>query len=148
VAVDPRNLNTLYVAGSTGVFRSTDGVASWTRASHEVSVRSLAIDPLDSGRVYALNDRGILKEHGRRRELERGLSPRDGERCVPWLVEWVVVALGEGGPSTVYAGGNPRGVFKSLDGGSTWTLATSGLIATSIDSLAIDPQSAHRLRRG
>src|ERR1019366_2214161 len=66
----------------------------------------------------------------------------------PWLVGWVVVAPGEGGPSTVYAGGNARGVFKSLDGGATWTLATSGLFATGIDSLAIDPQNPHTVYIG
>src|SRR5580700_6587825 len=88
------------------------------------------------------------EEHGRRRELERGVSRGDGERPVPWLVGWLVVAPGEGGPSTVYAGGNARGAFKSLDGGSTWTLAKSGLFATSIYSLAIDPQNPHTVYAG
>jgi photosystem II stability/assembly factor-like uncharacterized protein len=60
----------------------------------------------------------------------------------------VVVAPGAGGPSTVYAGGNARGVFKSLDGGSTWTLAKSGLFATTIYSLAIDPQNPHTVYAG
>jgi photosystem II stability/assembly factor-like uncharacterized protein len=141
VAVDPQNPNTLYVGGNYGVFRSTDGAASWTRAGHELNVWSLAVDPLDSGSVYALNDRGILKSTDGGGSW-RVVSPQGtADDPFPYKFGWVVVAPGEGGPSTVYAGGNARGVFKSLDGGSTWTLATSGLFATSIDSLAIDPQN-------
>jgi photosystem II stability/assembly factor-like uncharacterized protein len=144
MAVDPQNPNTLYIAGSTGVFRSTDGAASWTRAGNVSNVWNLAVDPLDSGSVYAVNDSGILKS------TDGGgswsvVSP-EGTASDPF--RWVVVAPGEGGPSTVYAGGNARGVFKSPDGGSTWTLATSGLFATSINSLAIDPQNPHTVYAG
>jgi photosystem II stability/assembly factor-like uncharacterized protein len=148
VAVDPQNPNTLYIAGNTGVFRSTDGAASWARAGNEVNVWNLAIDPVDSGSVYALNDRGILKSAdggGSWSVVSPGGTASDP---YPWLVGWVVVAPGEGGPSTVYAGGNARGVFKSLDGGSTWTLANAGLFATSIDSLGIDPQNPHSVYAG
>ncbi len=148
VAVDRRNPDTLYVAGSTGVFRSTNGAVSWTRAGQEVNVRSLAIDPLDSGSVYALNDSGILKSTDGGESWSLVSSQATASNAFPWLVEWLVVAPGEGGPSAVYAGGNPRGVFKSLDGGSTWTLATSGLFATSIDSLAIDSQNPHTVYAG
>ena len=148
VAVDQQNPNTLYVAGSTGVFRSKDGAASWTRAGNVINVSNLAIDPLDSGSVYAVNDRGILKSTdggGSWSVVSPGGTASDP---YPWLVGWVVVAPGEGGPSAVYAGGNARGVFKSLDGGSTWTLAKSGLFATSIDSLAIDPRNPHTVYIG
>src|SRR5271157_1078157 len=149
VAVDPRNPNTLYVAGNTGVFRSTDGAASWTRAGNLSNVWSLAIDPLDSGSVYALNiDRGILKSTDGGGSWSVVSPEGTASDPFPWLVGWVVVAPGEGGPSTVYAGGNARGVFKSPDGGSTWTLATSGLFASSIDSLAIDPQNPHMVYIG
>ena len=148
VAVDPQNPNTLYVGGNTGVFRSSDGAASWTRAGNVFNVWNLAIDPLDSGSVYALNDRGILKSTDGGGSWSVVSPEGTASDPFPWLVGWLVVAPGEGGPSTVYAGGNARGVFKSLDGGSTWTLATSGLFATGIDSLAIDPQNPHTVYIG
>ena len=148
VAVDPQNPNTLYVGGNTGAFRSTDGAASWTRAGNLSNAWNLAVDPLDSGSVYAVNDVGILKgtDGGGSWNV---VSPQ-GTASDPFqsLVGWVVVAPGEGGPSTVYVGGNARGVFKSLDGGSTWTWAKSGLFATSIYSLAIDPQNPHTVYAG
>ncbi|HEV3333256.1 MAG TPA: hypothetical protein VG096_19850 [Bryobacteraceae bacterium] len=148
VAVDPQNPNTLYVAGSTGVFRSTDGAASWTRAGNVSNVWSLAVDPLDSESVYALNDSGILKSTDGGGSWSVVSPEGTASDPFPWLVAWVVVTPGEGGLSTVYAGGNARGVFKSLDGGTTWTLATSGLFATSIYSLAIDPQNPHTVYAG
>ena len=148
MAVDPRNPNTLYLGGNYGVFRSTDGAASWTRAGNVFNVWNLAIDPLDSGSVYALNDSGILKSTDGGGSWSVVSPEGTASDPYPWLVGWLVVAPGEGGPSTVYAGGNARGVFKSLDGGSTWTLATSGLFATSIDSLAIDPQNPHTVYAG
>jgi photosystem II stability/assembly factor-like uncharacterized protein len=148
VAVDPQNPNTLYVAGDYGIFRSTDGGASWTRVGHESDVWSLAIDPLDSGSVYVIDDRGILKSTDGGGSWSVVSPEGTASDPFPWLVGWLVVAPGEGGPSTVYAGGNARGVFKSLDGGATWTLATSGLFATSIDSLVIDPQNPHTVYAG
>jgi hypothetical protein len=144
MAVDPQNPNTLYVAGSTGVFRSTDGAASWTRAGNLSNVGSLAIDPLNARNVYAVNDGGILKS------TDSGGSwsvvSIDGTAADPF--RWLVVAQGAGGTSTVYAGGNARGVFKSPDGGLTWTLGTSGLFASSVDSLAIDPQNPQTVYAG
>jgi hypothetical protein len=32
------------------------------------------------------------------------------------------------------------GVFKSVDGGTTWTIASNGLGVLYIDSLAVDPE--------
>jgi photosystem II stability/assembly factor-like uncharacterized protein len=148
LTVDPQNPNTLYVAGSTGVFRSTDGAASWTRPGNVSNVWSLAVDPLDTGNVYAVNDSGILKSTAGGGSWSVVSPEGTAKDPFPWLVSWVVVAPGEGGLSTVYAGGNARGVFKSLDGGSTWTLATSGLFATSIYSLAIDPHNPHTVYAG
>ena len=42
-------------------------------------------------------------------------------------------------PTTVYAATKDLGIFKSLDGGVTWTGANSGISGTNIQALAIDP---------
>ena len=42
-------------------------------------------------------------------------------------------------PTTLYEATADLGVFKSLDGGATWTGASSGLGGTNIRALAIDP---------
>ena len=43
-------------------------------------------------------------------------------------------------PSTLYAG-TGNGVFRSTDGGASWTAVNSGLTSLAIDTLAIDPQN-------
>jgi len=42
-------------------------------------------------------------------------------------------------PSTVYAGTSDSGVYKSTDGGATWTQRSSGMGNLDVLSLAIDP---------
>ena len=44
-------------------------------------------------------------------------------------------------PATLYAGTWGGGVFKSLDGGASWSAVNSGLTATDVLTLAIDPQT-------
>jgi len=42
-------------------------------------------------------------------------------------------------PTTLYEATADLGVFKSIDGGATWTAANSGIAVTNIQALAIDP---------
>ena len=42
-------------------------------------------------------------------------------------------------PNTLYQATGDLGVFKSVDGGATWSKANSGIAGTNIRALAIDP---------
>ena len=44
-------------------------------------------------------------------------------------------------PTTLYAGTQTQGVFKSVDGGFSWVPANSGLVNVKIGALSIDPLS-------
>src|SRR4051794_33972857 len=49
------------------------------------------------------------------------------------------LAAAPSSPATVYAGLGVGGVFRSLDGGTTWSFASSGLkLQDTIRSLAVD----------
>src|SRR5207247_5237385 len=48
----------------------------------------------------------------------------------------------------LYAGTSGGGVFKSSDGGGSWSAANVGLSATSVLALAIDPQASITLYAG
>jgi photosystem II stability/assembly factor-like uncharacterized protein len=72
LAIDPRNPRTLYVAGSygqsgqgsgTGVIKSTDGGVSWTEVDSGLPgyVNALAIDPQNSGTLYAGSGSGVFR---------------------------------------------------------------------------------------
>ena len=51
------------------------------------------------------------------------------------------LAIDAGTPTTLYAGTDGGGVFKSTDGGTTWSAVNTGLTSLSVPALAIDPQT-------
>lgn len=59
------------------------------------------------------------------------------------------IAISPTAPNTMYAGALP-GVYRSLDGGSTWTKAASTGLGTSpfINAIAVDPTSANIVYAG
>ncbi len=60
----------------------------------------------------------------------------------------VSLAVDPANPTTVYAGSWGAGMFKSLDGGSTWFQTNTGLGNMYINSLAIDPSQPQVLYAG
>jgi len=51
-------------------------------------------------------------------------------------------------PATLYAGTWRGGVFKSANGGGSWSAANSGLTSRTVLALAIDPQTPTTLHAG
>ena len=51
-------------------------------------------------------------------------------------------------PGVIYAGSWGSGVYKSLDGGTTWNLANFGLTNGFVYSLAVDPTNPNILYAG
>ena len=51
-------------------------------------------------------------------------------------------------PTTLYAGTDSGGVFKSTDGGASWSAVNNGLTAAWVLALAIDPQTPTTLYAG
>jgi len=119
IVVDPRDSNIVFVAsmgpmyttgGERGLYRTTDGGATWTRVlfvDDRTGATDVVIDPTDSNIVYAATlDR-----------LRR-----------PWHYD------GEGPGS---------GIYKSVDGGTTWTRLEGGLPSGDLDriGLCISPKN-------
>ena len=122
VVVDPKTPSTVYAAGDA-IFKSVDGGASWTSIYTGVSgnLFSLAIDPISPSTVYAIGgENGVLKTS-------------DGGET------WTVIASGlpvfypgslavdPMSPSTLYlaADGTVGGLFRSTDGGQSWSRVTA-----------------------
>ena len=133
LAFDPRNPSTVYAAApASGIFKTTDGGASWTRlgsAPIPESLVSLAID--SEGTVYAAGCPGVFKTTDGGASwsaINLQLDPFHG--CLQSL------AIDSQNPGTLYAGG--PGIFKTTDGGSSWTQVNS---SSGISALAIDPQN-------
>ena len=113
---------------SGGVFRSTDGGGSWTHIGlTNTSVFSLAIN--SSGHIFAgAFDARIF------RSIDNGNTWTVSFR----LTNTNVFSLVINASGHIFAGTN-NGVFRSTDGGDSWTPTNSGLANIAVLALAINP---------
>lgn len=144
-----RPTSTLYVGTSfDGVYKSTDGGASWTPARAGLptspggysNIYELSIDPnAGSSKVYAATTGG-----GVFRTTDGGASWQAGgvidQNAYTVVADPVTAGL-------VYAG-TGNGVFKSTDSGATWTSFNLGLAHPNVHALVVDPSQPSRLYAG
>lgn len=171
VTIDPSNPSTIWVgtgedvggrhiAYGDGVYRSTDGGASWTRMGLESSehVTEILIHPGDSNVIWVAAQGPLWSEGGQRgifKSSDGGatwkqtlgdeawtgaaslvMDPREPDRlyAATWQRHRTVAAYMGGGPES--------GLHRSLDGGETWEQLEAGLPEGSMGKigLAISPQ--------
>ncbi len=122
---------TLNVPVPAGIYRSTDGGHTWSRADVELpadtSVASIRFDPQDGNRVLAA-DGGVgnlfISEDGgqswrQEPSINQVLTPNSGVGRLYTRVE--------DGVTVFYAGSRYDGVVRSLDGGLSWAWYGDGL---------------------
>jgi len=153
MVMDPKDPNTIYVATDGGVGKTTDGGNSWTSASNGITTRyilCLAMDSKDNNVLYAGTDgAGLFKtedgggtwtaiggEIWMSKSLTEDISVPGAETESSLIVSSVVV--NPLNPMIIYAG-NLAGVYRSADGGKTWSQINEGLTSTSIKSLSVNP---------
>jgi photosystem II stability/assembly factor-like uncharacterized protein len=140
--VDPRDASNLYAGTSeygdyvgdrTGVFKSTDGGATWRALETDglgfPEISMLAIDPLDSQTVYAAGH-GFLKSSDGGATWE---SPAEDFSASS-------LALDPSEPKTIYAGADGS-VFKTTNGGAAWRDLDAGFGTGSVNALAVNPHA-------
>ncbi len=138
-----------------GVYKSTDGGATWTNMGLRTTMRiaRIVVDPTNSDIVYVASPGHLWGPN-----TDRGLykSVDGGKMWTPILTRddntgAVDVALDPGDPRTVYAamyqhrrtpfgfvGGGPgSGLYKSVDAGATWTQLTNGLPTGTVGRISI-----------
>jgi photosystem II stability/assembly factor-like uncharacterized protein len=152
LAMDPQNPNTLYVGTNTGIAKTANGGESWTVGTTGLplgaNLRSIAVDPRNSGTVYAgyvgASSGGVFKstDGGTTwRVMNSGVPAQNcsGQVCIGLAA--ASIAIDPQDSNRVYAWG-PGGLFTSTNGGTSWNAAPSGLpFYFGFVSLAIDPQN-------
>jgi hypothetical protein len=119
------------------VFRSTDSGLTWTPGKTGVGLNTVA-SPLLVSPTYAsdrtlfLGADGVFKSTDSGDTWTRVVST--GSKCNDFAVS----------PSysidrTIFAGDYFTGIYKSVNGGTTWTTSNTGLSPTKVFSLAISP---------
>ena len=147
ITMDHKHPRVLYAGTTGGTYRSEDGGGSWQKtnsglipddvlnASMALGVNVLAVDPLNSGIVYAGTTKGLFRTTNRAdywEQIGQGLS----EQFISTLV------VHPTNPDILYIGG-PAGVLKTVDGGKTWEARNQGLTTLNVRTIAIstsDPQ--------
>jgi len=156
IAIDPKNPSTIWVGTGEcnsqrsvgygdGIYRSDDAGKSWKNMGLKTSehIGRITIDPRDSNIVFAAAQGPLWSPGG-----ERGLYKTvDGGKTWKAVIPGTEntgatdVVMDPGNPDTMYAatwqrrrhfftlidGGPESAVYKSVDGGNTWTKLRSGL---------------------
>ena len=172
-----QTLLTLLVASRKGLFVLRGAGAQWKITAHHFAgdpVTQVLSDPRNGDWYAALR----LGHFGAKlhKSTDQGASwtqvtspafppkPQSGplaEDTIPWNVEmvWSLAAGGADQPGTLWAGCMPAGLFKSEDGGQSWTLNKplwedprrlqwmgGGNDYPGMHSLLLDPREANHIR--
>jgi photosystem II stability/assembly factor-like uncharacterized protein len=146
LVIDPKTPGTLYVATDIGVYRSTDGGASFLPAGFaNTTVVLLAIDPVHSNVLYAATSSNYSTHAPGFLGLFKSTDSGASWSPINQGLEDVVAAhlavnallLDPDHPTELYLGTSGLGVFKSSDSGATWAPFNDGLTFLDVRSLAI-----------
>lgn len=167
IALDPKNTATVWVGTGEynsqrsvgygdGVYRSDDGGKSWKNMGLKTSehIGRIVIDPRDSNVVFVAAQGPLWSPGG-----ERGLyKTTDGGKTWKQVIKIsentgvTDVVMDPSNPDTMYAaawqrrrhfytlvnGGPESAVYKSVDGGETWTKLRSGLPPGDLGRVGLD----------
>ncbi len=125
----------VYAGWSNVVFRSSDDGVTWSIPYADIlpsSIQTIAVRQGATEAVVGLQQRGIWRSTLTPSPIwidsSVGLTSR--------RISKIVVRPGD--PETLFAASNGGGVFRSSDGGHTWSPLMDGLANTDVASLAFD----------
>jgi len=156
-AVNVKGQTTLFVgAASGGVWRSTDGGTTFIPVFDKQSVQSIGsitIDPSNPKTIWVGTGESWMRNSvsigdGIYRSTDGGetwtnMGLRESERIVRIIVSphdsnTVYACV----PGKLWSDSKDRGLYKTSDGGKTWTLVLPGAnLSTGCSSVALDPKN-------
>ena len=129
IVVDPSDSNRVYSARFTGIYRTTDGGANWGDVGPG-NMAALAVSPSDPSIVYAAGMPGVSKSTDHGDTWSSVTNELSGQ-----IID--AIAVDPSDPSTAYAGTLGGGIFKTTNGGASWSAFNTGLGSLNVFSLTI-----------
>jgi len=132
-AINARNPQIVYAGSGRGVFKSSNGGASWQAVNEGLTDRyvfDLAIDQHHPTILYAATNSGVFKTTNAGRGWRATSMPS---------ISTIALALHPRNAKVLYAS-TDDGVFKSSDAGRSWRAVTSHPGAVRVFALALDPK--------
>lgn len=142
-AINPANSQIIYAATDKLVYKTIDGGQNWAPASNGLAsekIRALSINAAAVDTVYAATENGFFKtvDAGATwRSANQGLS---NTKLLSMTVHPTNVAIVYVG--TDFLAGSPAEIFRSSDGGETWTALPNTPTHESVTALAIDTKTS------
>ncbi len=114
--VDPHASETVYAGTTKGLYKTTDGAASWTRIGETLPdqfISWLVLDPTTAGTLYVAGREGIAKS------TDGGTTWRPITKGMATL-NMRTLTISPHDSRTLYAGTNGSGLYRSTDSGESW----------------------------
>ena len=143
IASDPLTPSRMWAAAfGAGVLRSLDGGATWTANRGglvNTFVRALAVQPRHPDSIYCGSNDGVSLSVDGGLNWSRLLATSSAVRAV--IVHPIRTGI-------VYAATSGNGVYKSINGGKTWSAINLGLANLTVRDVAMDPARPETLFAG
>ncbi len=117
LAIDPNETNTVYAGTTQGLFKSTNQGNNWTKIGDALGdsfVSAIQLDPSNTSTIFLATSEGVKKspDGGKTWTLKNSGLEAASIRSIQ---------LTANSPNIIYAGTNGGGLYRSLDGGESWT---------------------------
>jgi len=130
IAIDPSQETTLYAVSSSNLlYKTINSGNSWVAVTPQRPMNNvgwLSVSPISSDVIFCFSGGG-----GVSRSNDRGLTWSPASKTGLPYADYFVYEINPINPQIQFAGGNGD-LYKSIDGGMSWSKAMNGLSAASI----------------
>jgi photosystem II stability/assembly factor-like uncharacterized protein len=143
ITFQPDNELTVYAGcpDGWGLYKSTDGGATWKNPLPMSDVSAVAIDPLNPQVLYVGSHGYSQYPSGIMKSADAGTT---WNSILP-NTEINSIIVDPANSQQIYAGTGDGSIYKSTNGGTTWTKITGSPIVAPVSALAFDPQNSSHL---
>jgi hypothetical protein len=150
LAIDPVTPSTVYAGTAGGLFKSTNGGSSWSGRLLAASIYNLAFSPQTPSTIFGAD---VDYSYSYYYYPYPSFVHKSTDAGATWSSISTSISITPGSlavdpmnPSTLYAGNNWGGVYKSLDSASSWHQV--GNLSEPVYAVVIDPRNPSTLYAG